>query len=95
MSSKMKPNNDADHKIKGYNSFENDKPTSTTKYHEKKHHDPKNTKQVAYKFGIPGGAIFKRKGNITKLIEINHKRIKPIEVTVQKDGKFNDMKQKF
>ena len=62
---------------------------------KKKHHDPNNTKHVAYKFGIPGGAILKRKGNVTKLIEINHKSIKPIEVTVRKDGKFKDMKQKF
>ena len=53
---------------------------------KKKHHDPNNTKHVAYRFGIPGGAIFKRKGNVTKLIEINHKRIKPIEVTMRKDG---------
>ena len=62
---------------------------------KKKHHDPNNTKHVAYKFGIPGGAIFKRKGNVTKLIEINHKRIKPIEVTMRKDGKYNNMKHKF
>ena len=32
---------------------------------EKKHHGPNNTKRVTYKFGIPGGAIFKRKGNVT------------------------------
>ena len=80
--------NDSDDKTKGDHNSEHNKARSTKKYHEKKHHDPKNTKEVAYKFGIPGGAIFQRKGNVTKLIEINHKRINPIEVTVRKDGKF-------
>jgi hypothetical protein len=91
----MEANNDPKRKTIGDDSCGNDKPTSAKKYHEKKHHDPNNTKHVAYKFGIPGGAIFKRKGNVTKLIEINHKRIKPIEVTMRKDGKYNNMKHKF
>ena len=29
----------------------------------------------AIKFGIPGGAIFERRGKVTKLIELNYKKI--------------------
>ena len=62
---KITQKNDSDDETKGDHNIEQNKATST-----KKHHDPKNAKQVAYKFGIPGGAIFQRKGNVTKLIEI-------------------------
>ena len=80
--------NDKNDQGKGDHNSDHSKAKSVKKYHEKKHHDPKNTSELPYKFGIPGGAIFQRKGNVTKLIEINHKPINPIEVTMHKDGKF-------
>ena len=39
--------------------------------HQKMHHDPLRTVQKPYRFGIPGGAIFERCGNVTKLIELD------------------------
>ena len=92
---KITQKNDSDDETKGDHNIEQNKTISTKKHHEKKHHDPKNAKQVAYKFGIPGGAIFQRKGNVTKLIELNHKIINPIEVTVRKEGKLHKIKQNF
>ena len=80
--------NDKNDEGKGDHNSDHSKAKSLKKYHEKKHHDPNNSSKIPYKFGIPGGAIFQRKGNVTKLIEIGHKSIKPIEVTVHKDGKL-------
>ena len=43
--------------------------------HKKMHHDPLRTVQKPYRFGIPGGAIFERCGNVTKLVELNHVKL--------------------
>ena len=36
------------------------------------HHDYLRTIRNPYRFGIPGGPIFERCGNVTKLVELNH-----------------------
>ena len=55
--------------------------------HKKQHHDPNTTIKKPYKFGIPGGPIFERRGKVTKLIVIKHKKLNLIGVTMI-GGKF-------
>ena len=50
--------------------------------YEKKHRDPKTTISKPYKFVIPGDPIFKRKGKITNLVELNHIKLNSIQITM-------------
>ena len=75
----MNPTNNKKSAAAGSGADEVPKVTSTAKkgefkqIHQKKHHDPKNANQKPYRFGIPGAAIFERKGTITKLVQYKGK----------------------
>ena len=67
------------------------KPVSSKKQptvHQKKHHDASIKITKAYKFGIPGGAVFLRKGKATKLLEYKNKKVRDNLVKCHDNGTF-------